>query len=442
MQGQVISDQFIIGDDGLYYRYNKSLTQNVAIGDIVSFEESDNIAINITFISKKPPKEEPKESVLEKIKKVDIEKLKNRDFPKIDFKKFLNLFKSRKKDDKKETIFEEYESHLDDGSDEPIVKNSKIDENLEDKIEKVKTSKNDSKDDNKFVFTFNVGNDKDKNKDKNKDTKFPNYNSFDKKTSSKKSIFGKIKNHENDKKERDFTIQDDMIKKPSKNQKDIFTAKIIAIFSLLIPVLVVSIIFYLNYGTLDTSYKNMPLNTAILVLGSLLITPIGTYIALKIISNLSGSAIHINYLKAIFYPLILIFLFMFIFGLSNAFLVDLQSKEILIIGNIALFVVLILLIIYCIKLQLRVFFELARLTNVELFKLYAVLIVVSVFLNSLPYLFGIFMVLLIMFGNFFVNILPILNLISFASYFVGLLSFFIYLIAWIKVKNVKKAMFA
>ncbi len=441
MQGQVISDQFIIGDDGLYYRYNKSLTQNVAIGDIVSFEESDNIAINITFVSKKPPKEEPKESFLEKIKNVDIEKLKNRDFSKIDFKKFLNLFKFRKKDDKKETIFEEYESHLDDNSDGSIVKNSKIDENLEDKIEQVKTSKNASKDDKKFVFTFNVGNDKD-NKDKNKDTKFPNYNSFDKKTSSKKSIFGKIKDHKNDKKERDFTIQDDMIKKPSKNQKDIFTAKIIAIFSFLIPALVVSIIFYLNYGTLDTSYKNMPLNTAILVLGSLLIMPIGTYIALKIISNLSGSAIHINYLKAIFYPLILIFLFMFIFGLSNAFLVDLQSKEILIIGNIALFVILILLIIYCVKLQLRVFFELARLTNVELFKLYAVLIVVSVFLNSLPYLFGIFMVLLIMFGNFFINILPILNLISFASYFVGLLSFFIYLIAWIKVKNVKKAMFA
>ncbi|VYT12339.1 hypothetical protein [Campylobacter ureolyticus] len=436
MQGQVISDQFIIGDDGLYYRYNKSLTQNVAIGDIVSFEESDNIAINITFISKKPPKEEPKESVLEKIKNVDIEKLKNRDFPKIDFKKFLNLFKSRKKDDKKETIFEEYESHLDDGSDEPIVKNSKIDKNLEDKIKKAKTSKNDSKDDSKFVFTFNVGN------DKNKDTKFPNYDNFDKKPSSTKSLFGKIKDHKNDKKEKDFTIKDDMIKKPSKNQKEIFTAKTIAIFSLLIPVLVVTIIFYLNYGLLDTSYKNMPLNIAILVLGSLLIMPIGTYIALKIISNLSGSAIHINYLKAIFYPLILIFLFMFIFGLSNAFLVDFQSKEILIIGNLALFVILILLIIYCIKLQLRVFFQLARLTNVELFKFYAVLIVVSVILNSLPYLFGIFMVLLIMFGNFFVNILPILNLISFASYFVGLLSFFIYLIAWIKVKNVKKAMFA
>ena len=436
MQGQVISDQFIIGDDGLYYRYNKSLTQNVAIGDIVSFEESDNIAINITFISKKPPKEEPKESVLEKIKNVNIEKLKNRDFPKIDFKKFLNLFKFRKKDDKKETIFEEYESHLDDNSDGLIVKNSKIDKNLENKIEKVKTSKNDSKDDSKFVFTFNVGN------DKNKDTKFPNYDNFDKKPSSTKSLFGKIKDHKNDKKEKDFTIKDDMIKKPSKNQKEIFTAKTIAIFSLLIPVLVVTIIFYLNYGLLDTSYKNMPLNIAILVLGSLLIMPIGTYIALKIISNLSGSAIHINYLKAIFYPLILIFLFMFIFGLSNAFLVDLQSKEILIIGNLALFIILILLIIYCIKLQLRIFFELARLTNVELFKLYAVLIVVSVFLNSLPYLFGIFMVFLIMFGNFFINILPILNLISFASYFVGLLSFFVYLIAWIKVKNVKKAMFA
>ena len=436
MQGQVISDQFIIGDDGLYYRYNKSLTQNVAIGDIVSFEESDNIAINITFISKKPPKEEPKESVLEKIKNVDIEKLKNRDFPKIDFKKFLNLFKFRKKDDKKETIFEEYESHLDDNSDGLIVKNSKIDKNLENKIEKVKTSKNDSKDDSKFVFTFNVDN------DKNKDTKFPNYDNFDKKPSSTKSLFGKIKDHKNDKKEKDFTIKDDMIKKPSKNQKEIFTAKTIAIFSLLIPVLVVTIIFYLNYGLLDTSYKNMPLNIAILVLGSLLITPIGTYIALKIISNLSGSIVHINYLKAIFYPLVLIFLFMFIFGLSNAFLVDLQSKEILIIGNIALFVVLILLIAYCVKLQLRVFFELARLTNVELFKLYAVLIVVSVFLNSLPYLFGIFMVFLIMFGNFFINILPILNLISFASYFVGLLSFFVYLIAWIKVKNVKKAMFA
>ena len=436
MQGQVISDQFIIGDDGLYYRYNKSLTQNVAIGDIVSFEESDNIAINITFISKKPPKEEPKESVLEKIKNVDIEKLKNHDFPKIDFKKFLNLFKFKKKDDKKETIFEEYESHLDDNSDGLIVKNSKIDKNLENKIEKVKTSKNDSKDDSKFVFTFNVGN------DKNKDTKFPNYDNFDKKPSSTKSLFGKIKDHKNDKKEKDFTIKDDMIKKPSKNQKEIFTAKTIAIFSLLIPVLVVTIIFYLNYGLLDTSYKNMPLNIAILVLGSLLIMPIGTYIALKIISNLSGSAIHINYLKAIFYPLILMFLFMFIFGLSNAFLADLQSKEILIIGNIALFVVLILLIAYCVKLQLRVFFELARLTNVELFKLYAVLIVVSVFLNSLPYLFGIFIVLLIMFGNFFINILPILNLISFASYFVGLLSFFVYLIAWIKVKNVKKAMFA
>ena len=436
MQGQVISDQFIIGDDGLYYRYNKSLTQNVAIGDIVSFEESDNIAINITFISKKPPKEEPKESVLEKIKNVDIEKLKNRDFPKIDFKKFLNLFKFRKKDDKKETIFEEYESHLDDNSDGLIVKNSKIDQNLENKTEKVKTSKNDSKDDSKFVFTFNVGN------DKNKDTKFPNYDNFDKKPSSTKSLFGKIKDHKNDKKEKDFTIKDDMIKKPSKNQKEIFTAKTIAIFSLLIPVLVVTIIFYLNYGLLDTSYKNMPLNIAILVLGSLLIMPIGTYIALKIISNLSGSAIHINYLKAIFYPLILMFLFMFIFGLSNAFLVDLQSKEILIIGNLALFIILILLIIYCIKLQLRIFFELARLTNVELFKLYAVLIVVSVFLNSLPYLFGIFMVFLIMFGNFFINILPILNLISFASYFVGLLSFFVYLIAWIKVKNVKKAMFA
>ncbi|QIX85944.1 hypothetical protein [Campylobacter ureolyticus] len=436
MQGQVISDQFIIGDDGLYYRYNKSLTQNVAIGDIVSFEESDNIAINITFISKKPPKEEPKESVLEKIKNVDIEKLKNHDFSKIDFKKFLNLFKFRKKDDKKETIFEEYESHLDDNSDGSIVKNSKIDENLENKIEKVKTSKNDGKDNNKFVFTFNVSN------DKNKDTKFPNYDNFDKKPSLKKSIFGKIKDHKNDKKEKDFTIKDDMIKKPSKNQKEIFTAKIIAIFSLLIPVLVVTIIFYLNYGLLDTSYKNMPLNIAILVLGSLLIMPIGTYIALKIISNLSGSAIHINYLKAIFYPLILIFLFMFIFGLSNAFLVDLQSKEILIIGNLVLFVILILLIIYCIKLQLKVFFELARLTNVEFFKLYAVLIVVSVFLNSLPYLFGIFMVFLIMFGNFFINILPILNLISFASYFVGLLSFFVYLIAWIKVKNVKKAMFA
>lgn len=436
MQGQVISDQFIIGDNGLYYRYNKSLTQNVAIGDIVSFEESDNIAINITFISKKPLKEEPKESVLEKIKNVDIEKLKNRDFPKIDFKKFLNLFKFRKKDDKKETIFEEYESHLDDNSDGLIVKNSKIDKNLENKIEKVKTSKNDSKDDSKFVFTFNVGN------DKNKDTKFPNYDNFDKKPSSTKSLFGKIKDHKNDKKEKDFTIKDDMIKKPSKNQKEIFTAKTIAIFSLLIPVLVVTIIFYLNYGLLYTSYKNMPLNIAILVLGSLLIMPIGTYIALKIISNLSGSAIHINYLKAIFYPLILMFLFMFIFGLSNAFLVDLQSKEILIIGNLALFIILILLIIYCIKLQLRVFFELARLTNVELFKLYAVLIVVSVFLNSLPYLFGIFMVFLIMFGNFFINILPILNLISFASYFVGLLSFFVYLIAWIKVKNVKKAMFA
>lgn len=436
MQGQVISDQFIIGDDGLYYRYNKSLTQNVAIGDIVSFEESDNIAINITFISKKPPKEEPKESVLEKIKNVDIEKLKNHDFPKIDFKKFLNLFKFRKKDDKKETIFEEYESHLDDNSDGLIVKNSKIDKNLENKIEKVKTSKNDSKDDSKFVFTFNVGN------DKNKDTKFTNYDNFDKKPSSTKSLFGKIKDHKNDKKEKDFTIKDDMIKKPSKNQKEIFTAKTIAIFSLLIPVLVVTIIFYLNYGLLDTSYKNMPLNIAILVLGSLLIMPIGTYIALKIISNLSGSAIHINYLKAIFYPLILMFLFMFIFGLSNAFLVDLQSKEILIIGNLALFIILIFLIIYCIKLQLRIFFELARLTNVELFKLYAVLIVVSVFLNSLPYLFGIFMVFLIMFGNFFINILPILNLISFASYFVGLLSFFVYLIAWIKVKNVKKAMFA
>lgn len=438
MQGQVISDQFIIGDDGLYYRYNKSLTQNVAIGDIVSFEESDNIAINITFISKKPPKEEPKESVLEKIKNVDIEKLKNRDYQKIDFKKILNLFKFRKKDDKKETIFEEYESHLDDNSNESIIKSSKIDENLENKIEKVKISKNGNKGDNRFVFSFNTRNDK----NENKNTKFPNYENFDKKTSSKNSIFGKIKDHKNNKKEKDFTIKDDMIKKPSKNQKEIFAAKIIAIFSLLIPVLVVAIIFYLNHGLLDTSYKNMPLNIAVLVLGSLLITPIGTYIALKIISNLSGSAIHINYLKAIFYPLILIFLFMFIFGLSNAFLVDLQSKEILIIGNIALFVILILLIIYCVKLQLRVFFELARLTNVELFKLYAVLIVVSVFLNSLPYLFGIFMALLIMFGNFFINILPILNLISFASYFVGLLSFFIYLIAWIKVKNVKKAMFA
>ncbi|MCZ6174163.1 hypothetical protein [Campylobacter ureolyticus] len=439
MQGQVISDQFIIGDDGLYYRYNKSLTQNVAIGDIVSFEESDNIAINITFISKKPPKEEPKESVLEKIKNVDIDKIKNRDFQKIDFKKILNLFKFRKKDDKKETIFEEYESHLDDNSNES-EKNDKIDNNLENenKVKKIEKSQNSSKNDNRFVFTFNTGN----NKDENKNTKFPNYENFDKKTSSKKSIFGKIKNHKNDKKEKDFAIKDDMMKKPSKNQKEIFTAKIIAIFSLLIPVLVVAIIFYLNHGLLDTSYKNMPLNIAVLVLGSLLITPIGTYIALKIISNLSGSAIHINYLKAIFYPLILIFLFMFIFGLSNAFLVDLQSKEILIIGNIALFVILILLIIYCVKLQLRVFFELARLTNVELFKLYAVLIVVSVFLNSLPYLFGIFIVLLIMFGNFFINILPILNLISFASYFVGLLSFFIYLIAWIKVKNVKKAMFA
>lgn len=439
MQGQVISDQFIIGDDGLYYRYNKSLTQNVAIGDIVSFEESDNIAINITFISKKPPKEEPKESVLEKIKNVDIEKLKNRDFPKIDFKKFLNLFKSRKKDDKKETIFEEYESHLDDNFDES-EKNDKIDNNLENenKVKKIEKSQISSKNDNRFVFTFNTGNDK----DKNKDTKFPNYDNFDKKTSSKKSFFGKIKNHKNDKKEKDFTIKDDMIKKSSKNQKEIFIAKIIAIFSLLIPVLVVTIIFYLNYGSLDTSYKNMPLNTAILVLGSFLIMPIGTYIALKIISNLSGSVIHINYLKAIFYPLVLIFLFMFIFGLSNAFLVGLQSKEILIIGNIALFVVLILLIIYCVKLQLRVFFQLARLTNVELFKLYAVLIIISVFLNSLPYLFGIFMFFLIMFVNFFINILPILNLISFASYFVGLLSFFIYLIAWIKVKNVKKAMFA
>ncbi|MCZ6186667.1 hypothetical protein O6B97_06120 [Campylobacter ureolyticus] len=438
MQGQVISDQFIIGDDGLYYRYNKSLTQNVAIGDIVSFEESDNIAINITFISKKPPKEESKESVLEKIKNVDIEKLKNRDYQKIGFKKILNLFKFRKKDDKKETIFEEYESHLDDNSNESIIKSSKIDENLENKIEKVKISKNGNKGDNRFVFSFNTRNDK----NENKNTKFPNYENFDKKISSKKSVFGKIKDHKNNKKEKDFTIKDDMIKKPSKNQKEIFAAKIIAIFSLLIPVLVVAIIFYLNHGLLDTSYKNMPLNIAVLVLGSLLITPIGTYIALKIISNLSGSAIHINYLKAIFYPLILIFLFMFIFGLSNAFLVDLQSKEILIIGNIALFVILILLIIYCVKLQLRVFFELARLTNVELFKLYAVLIVVSVFLNSLPYLFGIFIVLLIMFGNFFINILPILNLISFASYFVGLLSFFIYLIAWIKVKNVKKAMFA
>ena len=439
MQGQVISDQFIIGDDGLYYRYNKSLTQNVAIGDIVSFEESDNIAINITFISKKPPKEEPKESVLEKIKNVDIEKLKNRDYQKIGFKKILNLFKFRKKDDKKETIFEEYESHLDDSFDES-EKNDKIDNNLENenKVKKIEKSQNSSKNDNRFVFTFNTGN----NKDENKNTKFPNYENFDKKTSSKKSVFGKIKDHKNNKKEKDFTIKDDMIKKPSKNQREIFTAKIIAIFSLLIPVLVVAIIFYLNYGLLDTSYKNMPLNIAVLVLGSLLITPIGTYIALKIISNLSGSAIHINYLKAIFYPLILIFLFMFIFGLSNAFLVDLQSKEILIIGNIALFVVLIILIIYCIKLQLRVFFQLARLTNVELFKLYAILIVVSVFLNSLPYLFGIFMVFLIMFGNFFINILPILNLISFASYFVGLLSFFIYLIAWIKVKNVKKAMFA
>lgn len=439
MQGQVISDQFIIGDDGLYYRYNKSLTQNVAIGDIVSFEESDNIAINITFISKKPPKEEPKESVLEKIKNVDIEKLKNRDYQKIGFKKILNLFKFRKKDDKKETIFEEYESHLDDSFDES-EKNDKIDNNLENenKVKKIEKSQNSSKNDNRFVFTFNTGN----NKDENKNTKFPNYENFDKKTSSKKSVFGKIKDHKNNKKEKDFTIKDDMIKKPSKNQREIFTAKIIAIFSLLIPVLVVAIIFYLNHGLLDTSYKNMPLNIAVLVLGSLLITPIGTYIALKIISNLSGSAIHINYLKAIFYPLILIFLFMFIFGLSNAFLVDLQSKEILIIGNIALFVILILLIIYCVKLQLRVFFELARLTNVELFKLYAILIVVSVFLNSLPYLFGIFMVFLIMFGNFFINILPILNLISFASYFVGLLSFFIYLIAWIKVKNVKKAMFA
>ena len=439
MQGQVISDQFIIGDDGLYYRYNKSLTQNVAIGDIVSFEESDNIAINITFISKKPPKEEPKESVLEKIKNVDIDKIKNRDFQKIDFKKILNLFKFRKKANKKETIFEEYESHLDDSFDES-EKNDKIDNNLENenKVKKIEKSQNSSKNNNRFVFTFNTGN----NKDENKNTKFPNYDNFDKKPSSTKSLFGKIKDHKNDKKEKDFTIKDDMIKKPSKNQKEIFTAKIIAIFSLLIPFLVVAIIFYLNHGLLDTSYKNMPLNIAVLVLGSLLITPIGTYIALKIISNLSGSIVHINYLKAIFYPLVLIFLFMFIFGLSNAFLVDLQSKEILIIGNIALFVVLILLIIYCIKLQLRVFFQLARLTNVELFKLYAVLIVISVFLNSLPYLFGIFMVLLVMFGNFFINILPILNLISFASYFVGLLSFFIYLIAWVKVKNVKKAMFA
>ncbi|GKH60345.1 sulfite exporter TauE/SafE family protein [Campylobacter ureolyticus] len=439
MQGQVISDQFIIGDDGLYYRYNKSLTQNVAIGDIVSFEESDNIAINITFISKKPSKEEPKESVLEKIKNVDIDKIKNRDFQKIDFKKILNLFKFRKKANKKETIFEEYESHLDDSFDES-EKNDKIDNNLENenKIKKIEKSQNSSKNDNRFVFTFNTGNDK----GKNKNTKFPNYENFDKKTSSKNSIFGKMKDRKNNKKEKDFTIKDDMIKKPSKNQREIFIAKIIAIFSLLIPVLVVAIIFYLNYGSLDTSYKDMPLNTAILVLGSFLIMPIGTYIALKIISNLSGSIVHINYLKAIFYPLVLIFLFMFIFGLSNAFLVDLQSREILIIGNIALFVVLILLIIYCIKLQLRVFFQLARLTNVELFKLYAVLIVISVFLNSLPYLFGIFMVLLVMFGNFFINILPILNLISFASYFVGLLSFFIYLIAWVKVKNVRKAMFA
>ncbi|MCZ6167365.1 hypothetical protein [Campylobacter ureolyticus] len=200
MQGQVISDQFIIGDDGLYYRYNKSLTQNVAIGDIVSFEESDNIAINITFISKKPPKEEPKESVLEKIKNVDIEKLKNRDYQKIGFKKILNLFKFRKKDDKKETIFEEYESHLDDNSNESIIKSSKIDENLENKIEKVKISKNGNKGDNRFVFSFNTRNDK----NENKNTKFPNYENFDKKISSKKSVFGKIKDHKNNKKEKRF----------------------------------------------------------------------------------------------------------------------------------------------------------------------------------------------------------------------------------------------
>lgn len=431
MQGQVISDQFIIGDDGLYYRYNKTLT-NVKAGDIVSFEQSDNIAINVTFVSKKPPKEEPKESVLEKIKNIDVEKIKNKDFKKFNFK---NLFKFARKKDENKTIFEEYESNLENNVKDD-VDNMAI---KKDSLNSKTNNKNSDKNSKKFVFAFDTH----KDEKTPKKTEFSDYEKSSNKLekSSKSSFLDRLKNTKKEKKEKDFIINDRFKKEKNKNPKEISVAKITAILSYLIPTLLIAIIFYNNPYIAETSYENMSPSIAILLVISFLIIPIGTFVALKIISNLSGARVHISYLKAIFYPIILIFLFMFAMGFLNRFLLNINSKEVLIITNLILFIILIFIVIYCVKLQLRVFFELAKLTKVEFFKLYGILIVVSIILSLLPYIFGLFMVLLVIFGNFFVNILPILSLLGFASYFVGIAAFLVYLVSWIKVKEVRNAMF-
>lgn len=432
MKGQIINDGLISGFDGNYYRYGHKL--GFSSGNVVEFEIDGGSAFNINLVDEKLEKVPEKEKLFDKFNASEIlDKAKNSS---------LDDIKSGIKNIKKPNF------NLRDR-----LKQKKDNENsLENDNEEFDDEKNEN---NNFVFSFDMANKIEKRKEQS-NLKFADYSQEDDENDENNSKLEEKSNPEIKKQENiKISIKDKLFsKKPTienfedfdDDQKSIKIAKILAISAVIVPFVTVFIMGFLGLIDMqaiaqkDPTYK-MPLSSACIVIAVTLWAIIATYIAFKKVADLGqSSTLHRNYIKMIVCPIVLVVM-LAVFSTILLGYIRAQNGENLALALAGIGVLFLLFVLYIVNLQIKILYELARLTDVELFKVHAILLVISLVLQivfqGLVFLGGLIFEL----QGIFINVMPIIVLAEIGVQILGLVSFVIYIIAWFKVKSVHNSFY-
>lgn len=165
-----------------------------------------------------------------------------------------------------------------------------------------------------------------------------------------------------------------------------------------------------------------------------------TYKALSLVGERAGAKdLARNFLKSIFYPVILAFVLGFVISFSSAFLDGFNTKEQFYIISGASLIAIIWWISYFISINKKVYITLSNITRVELFRVYMILYIISNITFSLISIITNHPEWIIFMPQNLLNIiLGFTVIITLAILGVAISMYAIYIISWVKAKEIKK----
>lgn len=228
------------------------------------------------------------------------------------------------------------------------------------------------------------------------------------------------------------TLKTNQVKSPKKYSKELKIAKILAIGGVLM---------FMASFVIFAIYKDKALNQATFCFALLAILYIiMTYKSLFIVGEMAKSKdLARNFLKSLFYPAILAFVLAFTIGFGSAFLDEFSIKEQFYIISLATLIAIICWIIYFISINKKVYITLSRITKIELFRVYMILYIISNITISLIFIITSHPEWIILISPNLINIiLGFTLIINLAILGVTIAMYIVYIIAWIKVKEIRK----